>query len=287
MISQGESQNSSPTGKSPQVRRRRWGKILLVALCGIAVWAWWYNGHRTLSWRDTLSPSYWWRQWSGNNLYDEPTAFLMHGNPDLPEIALTFDDGPHPESRPKILAILKQYNVHATFFDVGKHLSAHPDLVRQTLAEGHEIANHSQNHFRLPPLSPDQRHREINDVDISFCRITGKHLQYLRPPGMRYDDAVLADTKRLGYIVVGYTTVSDDYQMQGTPDDIAQRTLSRVGKGGIVLLHDLPETAAALPQILDELKRRKLRGITVSELIAHLPEKSRLPAQAFLQKQAE
>lgn len=286
MILLDESQAAAESAKKfSWLRRRRWLKVGLGLVCLFGAWAWWYNGHRTLSWHDTLSPAYWWRRWQGNDLYDARTAFLMHGNHDLPEIALTFDDGPHPESRTEILAILKQHNAKATFFDVGIHLTAHPALVRQTLADGHEIANHSQNHFRLPPLSSDQRHREINDVDIAFCRITGKHLLYLRPPGMQFNDAVLADAKRLGYIVVGYTTVSGDYETGGTPEHIAERTLRRADNGGIILLHDYPETAAALPQILNELQRRGLKCVTVSDLLAHLPEKSRTQAQAFLKAQ--
>ncbi len=162
-----------------------------------------------------------------------------------------------------------------------------PDLVRRTLAEGHEIGNHSYNHNRLPPLSPLQRHREINDVDITFYRITGQHLTLLRPPGMNYDQTVLDDTKRLGYVLVGNTTESRDYDLNESPDFIADRTLHRTENGSIILLHDYSPTALALPRILAALRADGYRCVTVSEMLAHLPDRQRLAAERFLRQQEE
>lgn len=287
MISSGNSETSPNTQQKPQ-RKRRFltsPRFILPLILVMGAGTYWYHTHRSIGWRETVSPAYWWRRFHGDDLYDPDTVFLMHGNRALPEIALTFDDGPHPESRTQILAILKQYNAKATFFDVGKHLTASPDLVRQTLAEGHEIANHSQNHFRLPPLSPEQRHREINDVDIAYCRITGEHLRYLRPPGMQYNEAVLSEAKRLGYVVIGYTMSSGDYDIGGNPEAIMARTINRCGNGSILLLHDYPHTAIALPRILETLTERGYRFVTVSEMLAHLPEKPHAQAKTFIDAQ--
>jgi peptidoglycan/xylan/chitin deacetylase (PgdA/CDA1 family) len=247
--------------------------------------AFWYNEHRTIGWGQTFNPVYWWHRYRGDDLYDIENAFLMHGNRRLPEVALTFDDGPHVESRAKILDTLKQYGAHATFFDVGQRIVESPDLERRTLAEGHEIGNHSYNHYRLPPLSALQRHREINDVDIAFYRVTGQHLALLRPPGMRYDAATLAETKRLGYIVVGYNTASRDFDPTETPAFIAERTLRRTENGSIILLHDYASTAAALPHILATLRADGYRCVTISTMLAHLPERQRLAAERFLRTQ--
>lgn len=287
MISLGNSETLSNTQQKPQ-RKKRFllsPQFVLPLLVVIGAWAYWYQGHRSISWGETLSPAYWRRRLHGDDLYDPETAFLRYGNRALPEVALTFDDGPHPASRAQILAILKKYNAKATFFDVGKHLTAHPDLVRQTLAEGHEIANHSQNHFRLTTLAPEQRHREINDVDIAYCRITGDHLRYLRPPGMQYNAAVLSESKRLGYLLVGYSMSSGDYNLGGSPDTLATRTINRCANGSILLLHDYPNTAVALPQILETLSKRGYRFVTVSEMLTHLPEKPRTQAKTFMDAQ--
>ncbi|HZP81579.1 MAG TPA: polysaccharide deacetylase family protein [Chthonomonadaceae bacterium] len=260
--------------------RRAWIGIALLLL---GAWAYWYNEHRTIGWGQTFNPVYWWHRLHGDDLYDAQYAILFHGTRAQPEIALTFDDGPHIQSRAQILDILKRYGAHATFFDVGRRMAENPELVRRTLAEGHEIGNHSYNHDRLISLNPRALHREINDVDITFCRITGQHLKLLRPPGMRYNATVLRATRDLGYIVVGYTTASRDFDPTESADFIINRTLRRTEDGSILLLHDYPTTAAALPRILEALRARGYRFVTISEMIAHLPERQRLAANAELQ----
>ena len=266
----------------PPRRSLRNRRTLALTLCAILLaWGWWYNEHRTIGWTDTFNPFYWQRRWHGDDLYDPQRALLLRGNHDLPEVALTFDDGPHPESRARILDILKQYGAKVTFFDVGDHLAAQPALVRRTLAEGHEIANHSTHHNRLPSLTPHERHREINDTDIIYYGLTGQHLTLLRPPGMQFNDAVLADTRQLGYIVVSYSTLSEDYNPSESPEGIATRSIRRTGNGSILLLHDYAGTAKALPAILAALTARGYRFVTISEMIAHLPQKAREAAQQF------
>lgn len=264
--------------------KTRRGRILalLVGLSLVLFGLVWFNKYRGTGWSQYLNPMYWVHRQRGDDLYDTEEALLRHGNRDLPEVALTFDDGPHAESRAQILDTLKQYGVHATFFDVGANMAANPDLLRRTLAEGHEVANHSYNHNRLDGLTPQERHREINDADITYCALTGEHLRLLRPPGMRYNPDVLADTRKLGYVVVGYTTASQDFNEQESADVIAERTLRRTENGSIILLHDYTPTAQALPRILETLKARGFRCVTVSEMLAHLPEQARKSATAVL-----
>ena len=259
--------------------RLRFAALALVIT--LPLWAYWYDQHRTIGWTDTVNPMFWWRRIRGEDIYDADHAFLMRGNHDLPEIALTFDDGPHPQSRARILDTLKEFGAKATFFDVGRRVEERPDLVLRTLAEGHEIANHSTNHNRLPPLSPELRHREINDADIFYYSVAGQHLTLLRPPGMNYDEATLAETKRLGYIVVGYTTLTGDSDISESAQDIAARSVRRSGNGSIILLHDYAPTADALPTILRQLQAKGYHFVTISEMISHLPPKAREQARAF------
>jgi peptidoglycan/xylan/chitin deacetylase (PgdA/CDA1 family) len=248
--------------------------LALVALGILVAGYLWYTRYRGTGWSQTFNVVLWYRRSRGEDLYRSADAMLLHGSRKLPEVALTFDDGPHPQSRPLILDILKRYGAHATFFDVGVNMERRPDLLRRTLAEGHEVANHSDHHLRLPDLSPAERHREINDPDITFCAITNRHLRLLRPPGMHYDAAVLADTRKLGYVVVGYTTAAKDADAAdpAPANVIADRILGRIENGSILLLHDYPGTAEALSTILETLRTRGYRCITVSEMLDHLPE---------------
>ncbi len=265
----------------PTRRRNRIALALLLAVVAGGFVA----THPNVSWREALNPVYWWRRWRQEDLYDPRYALLMHGNRSLPEVALTFDDGPHPESRSSILATLRRYKAPATFFDVGQPIAAHPDLVRLTLADGHVIGNHSQNHNRLVGLSARSLHREINDADQAYCSVTGSHLVYVRPPGMRYDDSILAMLKRMGYVTVGYSASAADYEDDAHPREIVARTVRRLNNGAIILLHDYPSTASALPELLDRIAKLHYRIVSLDEMIAHLPDKVRPQATAFLASQ--
>jgi peptidoglycan/xylan/chitin deacetylase (PgdA/CDA1 family) len=280
-----QSSNGSPVQKSASISRARSRQLrlaLAAIVCGSLIGIWYSRYHGT-GWTNAVNPVYWLRRARGVDLYRSDAALLLHGNRNLPEVALTFDDGPHPESRGAILDILHREHIHATFFDVGINMAAHPDLVERTISEGNEIGNHSQDHMnRLDVIDSRHRHYEINDADILYASITGKHLSLLRPPGMRYNDEVLKDTHDLGYIVVGYTTASRDFDPNEKPHDITERTLSRAENGSIILLHDYAPTAAALPDIISGLKAKGLRCVTISEMISHLPEIPKRDAEAFL-----
>ncbi len=259
--------------------------MILIAALLIPAFAIWLDYFHGTGWSQNVNPILWYHKMRGDDLYHGDEAYFAHGNRERPEVALTFDDGPHPQSRSEILAVLKRNGIHATFFDVGKNMQAHPELVLETLAEGHEIANHSDTHRRLDTLSAKERHREINDADITYYRLTGHHLTLLRPPGMRYNADVLRDIRSMGYVTVGYTTASGDFDITESPDKIAAKTLHWIQNGSILLLHDYPGTAAALPQILEVLNARGYRCVTVSELLAHLPDRPGNAAKEFLKDQ--
>jgi peptidoglycan/xylan/chitin deacetylase (PgdA/CDA1 family) len=244
----------------------------------------WYTRFRGTGWSQTFNLSLWYHRNRGEDLYHSNQELLVHGNRNLREVAITFDDGPHPTSRALILDTLKQYGVHATFFDVGINMEHHAELVRRTAAEGHETANHTEHHQYLTELSPSERRREINDSDIAYCAITGGHLKLLRPPGMRMNPVVLSEAAGLGYVTVAYTTAAKDADASDpTPAQvIAERTIGRIENGSILLLHDYPSTAEALPAILDALRARGFRAVTISEMLEHLPEPVRSDAHRQL-----
>ncbi len=242
----------------------------------------WLNEHRPARWLQTINPMYWMHRFRGDDLYITETALMLHGNRSLKEIALTFDDGPHRGSCEQILQVLRKHKVHATFFEVGTRMEENPDLLLQTIQDGNEAANHSQNHIRLINLDKNRLHREINDADIIYNSITGRHFNLLRPPGMRYNDTVLLSTRNLGYVVVGYTTASRDYEPDEQPSIIAQRTLDRTENGSIILLHDYTSTAQALPQIIESLQKDGYKFVTISEMLAHLPVNPAKAAASYI-----
>lgn len=245
-----------------------WGAALLLLLAA----GWWWNEHRKVHLTDAVNPAYWLRRWRGEDLYDAQRRILYHGNRALKEVALTIDDGPHEPTGRQILDILKAQGVRATFFVVGRHVEEHPDQVRRMLAEGHEVGNHSQNHYRLDTLEPLQARREINDVDIHFYRVTGRHLHLLRPPGVRYSAETLRIAKELGYVVVSWNCAAGDFE-NVPPDFIVRRVMRRVENGSIILLHDEhPCTVAALPRLIAALRREGYRFVTISEMLARLPQ---------------
>src|SRR5689334_14405536 len=87
-----------------------------------------------------------------DGLFDPAEGYLKRGSREEKTLVLTFDDGPHPESAERLLDLLRELEVKATFFVVGQRVQMHPDVVRRMLAEGHEVANHTEDHLRLHEL---------------------------------------------------------------------------------------------------------------------------------------
>ena len=197
-------------------------------------------------------------------------------------MALTFDDGPSAEWTPKILDILKQKGVKATFFIVGDNGETNPSLVQRILAEGHEIGNHTFTHPNLGEVSTEVARLEINATQRLVEALTGRSMRLFRPPF--FGDAEpttpseIAPVKlaqSLGYVTVGLRVDPDDWQGPSA-DLIVQRILDRMAdtnpetRGQIVLLHDAggdrSHTVAALPRIIDALRAKGLEIVPVSAL---------------------
>lgn len=279
--------NVEVTGPSASKHRRRvawiifWVVILAAAGFGLNEVRIKVGGVRNM-----FSRAYWLSRINHTNLYAPNARMLKHGNPDLHEIAITIDDGPHPLSCGTILDILKREGVHATFFPVGVRVKQRPDLVKRMVAEGNEVGNHTQDHLRLTTLRPDQMRKELDFAEENFYRATGRKLYLVRPPGMNFDDEVLKVVKAKGYVMVNWTSAAKDFiggfghEKAVPPDVITQRVLNEADDGGIILIHDAPDTAQALPSIIDKLKARGFRFVTISEMLAHLPDPVHIPTNA-------
>jgi peptidoglycan/xylan/chitin deacetylase (PgdA/CDA1 family) len=200
---------------------------------------------------------------------------VMHGPEDRREIALTFDDGPHPAFTMAILKILERNNINATFFVVGEKAEEYPDLVRAEVADGNSIGNHTYDHVSLVKIPTEYISTEIKACGDVIQEVTGKRPTLFRPPGGEYDKTVADDAALLGYKMILYTDDPGDYAEPGE-QVIEDRTLDTIHDGGIILLHDgSTQTLAILQQLIQRLKDRGDRFVTVDQLLA--PEVAEKP----------
>jgi len=184
-------------------------------------------------------------------------------------IAMTFDDGPHPQNTPRLLKILSQRNIKATFFVIGQSVQNHPQVLRQTIDEGHEIGNHTQTHRLLTKLNDDQLRWEFDKCRDAIQQAAGYEPKLMRPPY----GALSGRQRALAYNEYGYPTIlwsvdPMDWKRPG-PSVVASRILNNTNQGSIVLAHDLHSgTVSAMPATLDGLLRRGFKFVTVSQLLA-------------------
>jgi peptidoglycan-N-acetylglucosamine deacetylase len=188
---------------------------------------------------------------------------------DQPYIAMTFDDGPSAENTPRLLEMLKQRNIKATFFLIGQNAASNPDLVRRILADGHEIGNHSWTHPQLSKLSDDRVTMEITKTQDAIKDASGFSPTLLRPP---YGAITPRQREwiedRFGLNVILWSVDPFDWKRPGA-SVITQRILSQVRPGAIILSHDIhKQTVDAMPATLDGLIAKGYKFATVSQLIA-------------------
>jgi peptidoglycan/xylan/chitin deacetylase (PgdA/CDA1 family) len=185
-----------------------------------------------------------------------------------PYIAITFDDGPHAVHTPKLLDMLKQRGIRATFYVLGSSVEAYPDIARRIVAEGHEIANHSWSHPALSKLSSagvDSQIRRTNEV---IKRVTGVQPTTMRPP---YGATNARLNKRLdeeyGLKVILWSVDPLDWKYRNS-SRVTQQILENTQAGGIVLAHDIHATTVdAMPATLDGLLAKGFKFVRVDELL--------------------
>ena len=186
-----------------------------------------------------------------------------------PIVALTFDDGPHPELTPKLLDILRDNGVRATFYVIGRNVTAYPDIARRIVSEGHEIANHSYNHPALTSVGSARLNQEIAGTSEAILRATGRRPANMRPPYGAVNDRVRAAILRNhGLDVILWSVDPLDWKRPGA-DVVRQRLVDGAKPGGILLAHDIhPGTIEAVPGVIRDLKAKGYGFATVSQLIA-------------------
>jgi cellulose synthase/poly-beta-1,6-N-acetylglucosamine synthase-like glycosyltransferase/spore germination protein YaaH/peptidoglycan/xylan/chitin deacetylase (PgdA/CDA1 family) len=239
-----------------------------------------------------------------------PSAYIVQrygAHPGL--IALTFDDGPNPKYTKQILDVLKDKQAHATFFVIGDQMEKWPSLVRREIDEGDVVGSHSFTHPNIGAITTPQVDIELNATQRLFEVITGRSMRFFRPP--YFGDAEpstpaevlpLLKAQALGYLTVGLRIDTDDWcPSRGpvpkdgpcsggltTPESIIQKVANRLSDtnpetaGQVVLLHDSggdrSMTVKALPGLIDMLRSRGYRLVTVAELAGMTPAEAMPPS---------
>lgn len=184
-------------------------------------------------------------------------------------VALTFDDGPGPYTR-TLLRHLAAYDAHATFFVVGQNVVARPKVVRDAVAAGHEIGNHTWSHPDLTRLSPKAIRSQLARTDHAVEAATGVVPDLVRPPYGAWDKAVRRQAHRP---LVLWSVDTLDWRYRNSAR-VARVSLKQVRPGSVILFHDIhPTTVKALPRVLKGLTERGYRFVTVGELFGGKPPK--------------
>jgi peptidoglycan/xylan/chitin deacetylase (PgdA/CDA1 family) len=194
---------------------------------------------------------------------------VARGNSRRKQVALTFDDGPHPEFTSQILAVLDQYDVPATFFFVGVQAQKYPHWVKMVHQAGHEIGSHTYDHFRLPKMPRQEKIYQIDEYQRLIEGLTGETPRFLRPPGGQIDaesEQLLADRHM---VLAMWDVALNDTREDKTSEMIYKTAKSEIRSGSVVLLHDgIQATVDMLPELITQLKNQGFEFVTMSELAA-------------------
>jgi peptidoglycan-N-acetylglucosamine deacetylase len=201
------------------------------------------------------------------------TPYVRVGGPWHRYVALTFDDGPSPYTR-ELLHVLERRHAPATFFQVGRMIPVFASAARAVEAARYVVGDHTEDHPPMAALGWSGQRAEIMDGMAHMRRVGEPRPLLFRPPYMSYNATTIGLMRRLHMLMVLWTVDSEDYRQPGV-GAIVYRVLSGVKPGAIVLMHDgggpRGETVAAVPLIIDALRRRHFQLVTVPEMMLKDP----------------
>jgi len=178
-----------------------------------------------------------------------------------PHVALTFDDGPHPELTPLVLDLLAQFGIRATFFLIGERVRQHPELTQRIVAEGHKLGNHSDTHQRLPAFAIQATRAELARANESIETITGVRPKRIRPPLGRITPAMVSAARSLHLELCLWSLDTGDWRCRSNDDadQCVGEIVESVRPGDVLLLHDAsPFIDRILGKLLPTLIERGL-----------------------------
>lgn len=186
------------------------------------------------------------------------------------KIAITFDDGPDLKYTPKILDILKEKNVKASFFVVGIQVNKYPEVLQRIEKEGHFVGNHSYTHRSFTKLTSDELKEEINSTDSKIEAAIGYVPEIVRPPYGAVNDDVKDILKSMGKETILWTIDPRDWDGSSV-DDMLDNIMSNAKDGGNILLHSfgskfVENTVELLPTVIDQLREKGYTFVTVDKL---------------------
>ena len=187
---------------------------------------------------------------------------LWQGRRDRLEIALTFDDGPHPQYTPQLLEVLAQYQVTASFFWLGTRVQTAPAVAQAVYQQGHWLGLHGYTHQSFPCLQPQNLHQGLQRTQsliAATCGLSPQQIRDVRPPNGVFTPRTLTLLTQWGYRPVMWTVVPVDWS-EPDIEIVVKRVLRYIRSGSIVVLHDGPQggvqvaqsTAQMLPPLLDQ-----------------------------------
>ena len=208
----------------------------------------------------------------------QPPALDFGDKAKAGDCAVTFDDGPGPHTA-ILLDLLGARRIRATFFVLGQHARRYPELIRRMVADGHEVENHSWDHPDMRKLDEAARKREIEDT-MAQLKSLGADPHYFRPPYGAYDPALLDLARKDGLEVVLWSRDSEDWKYHTVRAIEGNILPPGQGAHGIFLFHDIHDsTIAAMGGVLDELKGRGCRFVTIAEYRTVKAEVQDVPAR--------
>jgi peptidoglycan-N-acetylglucosamine deacetylase len=207
------------------------------------------------------------------------TSYVVRGRPTKRRVALTFDDGPGPDTG-RILRILERNGARGTFFNLGIQVARYPELVERQLSHGHTVAGHTNDHARMSLLPRSAQREQLELQDAAYAAIGVEPARLFRPPYGAFDSTTLDLLERRRSLMVLWSVDTGDFASPGA-EVIAQRVLDEAAPGAIILMHDgpgpRPHTVEALPIILAGLKARNLKPVTVPRLLRINPPRRNQP----------
>jgi len=194
-----------------------------------------------------------------------------NGSRDVRQVALTFDDAPTQPYTGQILGILKKYNIKATFFVVGLHTRKWPELVKQMIADGHDIANHTEGHVSLSSVNKKIVKEQVWGLQDHLEKTFGVRPRFFRPPHGAVNYVTLKGIEEAGMDLVFWDVDPQDWDSPGVLN-IARRVANQVKPGSILLLHTLnPQSVETLPILIEYLKLDKFKIVPLSTLLGRSP----------------
>ncbi len=212
-----------------------------------------------------------------------PNTFYYRGSTKIPKIALTFDDGPNREYTTKVLDILKEHDVKATFFILGQSTFGNDDIIKRIVNEGHTIANHSWSHPNFLNISDQEMLSNTKKLEDTLYKITGLRTALIRPPHGFVNDNDIKLFKNQNYKIVKWSVDTLDWRDKDV-DKILINSIPNIKNGSIILFHDIRHgniksnadkyaTIKTLPELIKTLKAQGYRFTTVDNMLGIKPYK--------------